>query len=1111
MPAALLGVLVALLVSAQNETSSCVAPGTCTPPPRRFTKVLPIKPRQQWNIDGGFCGSLSLQVLCMGHGMYVSQDLVRKANIGAPCHGHGKGQPGAGNGPNGCEVGPENYAQTAQGLSVTYDVWNYAAHDPPQATAWKRWAKGHLAKNEPVMWAPICKGDSHTPYGPASCPGGGHFDHHEPFIGVGSNHSLDEASASEVYDEDYILMFSAQDQEPYYRLFSTLEDTVAMEGNCKHAGSGFGKNEMYPCFDSHVTYGMSITGLSVGANDVAAAGVRVTVDVNSGVEPNVREPGVEPAMYNATVTVTGLVKGTKYALKRFAGLPKAGAVPVSVFPFTPTGASWVYGDPMTVKSSSAAYWRVGELAGISATTAPANPMNLTVYALRPLRLSSLVDKDSADIAGDLFFWIKDRILHPMHCRRAPSWNQCNTSDILQTGDQVYAEYVITVDAKQIGNYASCNPVPGDPSGATWVCRPTESSFGIANISRFGRPGGQFPGDVYSGELAKTLTPGQWYSTQRGGECNGGSGGTCAWQVAERGKMVNATCLNANVVAAITNAPAAATCLSRCEGGGAAACIASYDTRNITDCCIECFFAGVTAIGRDPIVKAYAESFGEGATGCPPVVAPLVFAAGSTPIPAPPAVTFSAGFASDMVLQRDTGAAGVKVYGLVRFPAATIALNIVVTSSSGKQYTPAVVVISNGTATGAVWSTTLNAAPASSDVFSIAISCTKGCTENATLDNAVIDRVVYGDTYFCSGQSNMALSSTFTYSSEALTKDILSSPASYEHIRIFQYGGMSVSSEFQSNAPRYATNIGAENWYNLSAAAAIPEPAKGKHVQYNPFHEFAATCLYFGIELDAQNKRDAATSDGITIPIGLIQSAVGGTMIEAWLDNATLATCSNTSGYKYNTSTSPPTFIGYKLTSKLYYGMVTPFVNMSVNGWVWYQGENNCGGDPGNSARHEGYGCMQVALVSLWREQWSKASGGTAPDAPFGVVSLAAGGSEGHTQKMASLRWSQTGNYGVLPNPLMPNTFLAHAYDIGDPWAKAETGLSGGNNPTPNCSRGYPNLDPLSPDCVPWDDSNWNAAVKPMAPLVKNSSATHWFMVCSQLFVFIFFVFLLSHS
>lgn len=32
-----------------------------------------------------------------------------------------------------------------------------------------------------------------------------------------------------------------------------------------------------------------------------------------------------------------------------------------------------------------------------------------------------------------------------------------------------------------------------------------------------------------------------------------------------------------------------------------------------------------------------------------------------------------------------------------------------------------------------------------------------------------------------------------------------------------------------------------------------------------------------------------------------------------------------------------------------------------------------------------------------------------------------------------MRWSQTANYGVLPNPAMPNTFLAQGFDIGEPF------------------------------------------------------------------------------
>lgn len=67
--------------------------------------------------------------------------------------------------------------------------------------------------------------------------------------GIFSNHSLDDPTA---YPDDVVLHTADQDCFPYYRRMGTLEDTPAMDGNCKIARAGWGKNEMYPCIDSHV-------------------------------------------------------------------------------------------------------------------------------------------------------------------------------------------------------------------------------------------------------------------------------------------------------------------------------------------------------------------------------------------------------------------------------------------------------------------------------------------------------------------------------------------------------------------------------------------------------------------------------------------------------------------------------------------------------------------------------------------------------------------------------------------------------------------------------------------------------------------------------------------
>lgn len=163
-------------------------------------------------------------------------------------------------------------------------------------------------------------------------------------------------------------------------------------------------------------------------------------------------------------------------------------------------------------------------------------------------------------------------------------------------------------------------------------------------------------------------------------------------------------------------------------------------------------------------------------------------------------------------------------------------------------------------------------------------------------------------------------------------------------------------------------------------------------------------------------------------------------------------------------------------------MIAPFVNTTVKGFLWYQGENNCGGTMGNSAAGVGYGCQLPAMIAEWRRQWSAVEGTTDKLAPFGIVTLAAGGSEGHDQNMAGMRWSQTGNYGSLPNNAMPNTFLAQAYDLGDP-------MDNLRQPCVNGS-GFVNVSAFGPGgpCTWPGAAAWNPAVAPLRDVVFNNAA-----------------------
>lgn len=349
MPLALLAGAALNLAAAENSTAAChpacCAPGVCVEPESKFKHVLPIKPRLQWNIRGGFCGATSVQVMMMGLGAWVSEDLIRKANIGAPCHGHHL--PG-----EGCEVGPENYADTAKGLRLKADVWDYT-QPKPQAKAFKVWIKSHLVQGHPVMWAPMEKGAfPHQPYGPASTPGGGAFDHHEPIIGIGSNHELSDGV---VYDDDWLLHHSNQDLMPYYRTFGSLEDGLHMDGNCQNASTSYPNREAYPCFYDQVTYGMAANGF-----DTKVPTLPVHIDVDKQEEPDVRQKQ-KPIDLHATVTVRGLTAGKSYVLYRYKGF---NAFPSQGFDrdydrkvhFVAAGVEWTYKDAEPFLSDGAVYY-----------------------------------------------------------------------------------------------------------------------------------------------------------------------------------------------------------------------------------------------------------------------------------------------------------------------------------------------------------------------------------------------------------------------------------------------------------------------------------------------------------------------------------------------------------------------------------------------------------------------------------------------------------------------------------------------------------------------------------------------------------------------------------
>jgi sialate O-acetylesterase len=72
------------------------------------------------------------------------------------------------------------------------------------------------------------------------------------------------------------------------------------------------------------------------------------------------------------------------------------------------------------------------------------------------------------------------------------------------------------------------------------------------------------------------------------------------------------------------------------------------------------------------------------------------------------------------------------------------------------------------------------------------------------------------------------------------------------------------------------------------------------------------------------------------PIGLMQSSVGGTVIEEWMSTSALEACLPAADSVSHAACSA----GSQQNSELYYRMVEPLAPMSLTGALWYQGESN---------------------------------------------------------------------------------------------------------------------------------------------------------------------------
>lgn len=214
----------------------------------------------------------------------------------------------------------------------------------------------------------------------------------------------------------------------------------------------------------------------------------------------------------------------------------------------------------------------------------------------------------------------------------------------------------------------------------------------------------------------------------------------------------------------------------------------------------------------------------------------------------------------------------------------------------------------------------------------------------SINNTVLKNVMTGEVWYCSGQSNMVMAM---------------------HGTVADKQPVDGSEPFIKNAnpsvPIRMCTIGTKT--SLTPLTSCT----GAWKENNPtaVESTSAVAYFFALKLN----------EILHIPIGIMISAVGGSPIEAFMNQETISTkFSGEFNLSFlNSGSLPADSNTYPCT--LFNGQVNPLVPFTFKGFLWYQGENN-------RDRPSQYTRLQIAYVEMLRSLFNN------PNAPFYFVQIA---------------------------------------------------------------------------------------------------------------------------
>lgn len=254
------------------------------------------------------------------------------------------------------------------------------------------------------------------------------------------------------------------------------------------------------------------------------------------------------------------------------------------------------------------------------------------------------------------------------------------------------------------------------------------------------------------------------------------------------------------------------------------------------------------------------------------------------------------------------------------------------------------------------------------------------------DEVLLEDVLIGEVWICSGQSNMQMPMT-GYSGQPVfgAQQALMKAGQLKTMRLFE-------------VPMVGQNT-------------VQDTCGGVWSETNSksLSSFSATGYFFGKYL----------LDALGVPIGLIRSANPGTRIEAWMPVA------SAQKIEPNVLATDTTFSRKSnYTGVLYNAMIAPLTRITARGFIWYQGESN-------GRNYKQYGALMQEMVARWRADWEATGAVQRGDQmPFYYVELAPFAYEDREEGTLLSRLVEQ---QVEALRVIPNAGIAATVDVGEAW------------------------------------------------------------------------------